>query len=333
MQWSVPMRAFEFVTARTADAAREAHGGRPGAYFLAGGTTLVDLMKADVTQPDVVIDINALPLASIDTIGNRVRIGALARNSDVAYDETIAAEFPVLAEALLSGASGQIRNMATIGGNLLQRTRCTYFREPQYACNKREPGSGCDALDGFNRLHAILGTSDACIATHASDMAVALAALGANVIVQTAGGERTMALEQFYALPGERPDRETTLEHGDLILAIEIERSALHRRSHYLKLRDRASYEFALVSAAVALECEGAVIRSARIALGGVATVPWRAREAEALLAGAMAGEDVFRRAADAALAGAVARKHNGFKVELAKRAIVRALATVAEAS
>jgi len=327
------MRAFEFVTARTASAAREAHGGRPGAHFLAGGTTLVDLMKADVARPDVVIDINALPLAGVDTAGDRVRIGALARNSDVAYDETIAREFPALVQALLSGASGQIRNMATIGGNLLQRTRCTYFREPQYACNKREPGSGCDALDGFNRTHAVLGTSDACIATHASDMAVALAALEANVIVQTASGERVIALESFYTQPGRQPDRETTLAHGDLIVGIEIERSALHRRSHYLKLRDRASYEFALVSAAVALESDGPVIRSARIALGGVATVPWRARDAEALLAGATAGEDAFRRAADAALAGAVARKYNGFKIELAKRAIVRALSTVAQAS
>jgi xanthine dehydrogenase YagS FAD-binding subunit len=327
------MRAFEFVTARTAAAAREAHGGRPGAQFLAGGTTLVDLMKADVARPDVVIDINALPLAAIDSSGDRVRIGALARNSDVARDQTVARAFPVLAEALLSGASGQIRNMATIGGNLLQRTRCTYFREPQYACNKRDPGSGCDALEGFNRLHAVLGASDACIATHASDMAVALSALDAIVIVQTADGERAIALDAFYTLPGDRPERETTLQHGDLIVAIDIERKDLYRRSHYLKLRDRASYEFALVSAAVALECEGRIIRAARIALGGVATVPWRAREAEAALVGATASDDAYRRAADVALGGAVARKHNGFKIELAKRAIVRALRTIAPAA
>lgn len=327
------MRAFDFITAGTAADAREAHGGRPGAHFLAGGTTLVDLMKADVVLPEVVIDINTLPLAAIGVTDTHVRIGALARNSDVAYDETIAREFPALAQALLSGASGQIRNMATVGGNVLQRTRCSYFREPQYKCNKREPGSGCDALEGFNRMHAILGTSTSCIATHASDMAVALAAFDARVIAQTATGERAISLADFYTLPGDTLNRETVLEPGDLILGVELDRSALYRRSHYLKLRDRASFEFALVSVAVALECEGTTIRSARIALGGVGTVPWRAREAEATLAGANTGDESFRRAADAALSGAATREHNGFKVELAKRAIVRALATVAEAS
>jgi xanthine dehydrogenase YagS FAD-binding subunit len=326
------MRAFEFIAADTAAGARQAHGGRSGAHFLAGGTTLVDLMKADVMLPEVVIDINALPLAGIEVLNDRIRIGALARNSDVAYDETIAREFPVLAEALLSGASTQIRNMATVGGNLLQRTRCSYFREPQYACNKREPGSGCDAMQGFNRAHAILGTSDACIATHASDMAVALAALDANVVVQTAAGERSIAIADFYTLPGDDPRRETILEPGDLIVGVDIERLPWYRGSRYLKLRDRASYEFALVSAAVVLETEGNIVRNARIALGGVGTVPWRARDAETMLAGAPAGEDAFRAAAGTALSNAIAREHNGFKIELAKRAIVRALTTVVAA-
>ena len=320
------MRRFEFVEAESAAAARALVRDDPDARFYAGGTTLVDLMKGGVEVPSRVVDISRLPLTGVEVRGDRVRIGALARNSDVAYDATVAARFPALAQALLSGASGQIRNAATIGGNLLQRTRCTYFRETRWRCNKREPGSGCDALDGFNRGHALLGTSDACIATNPSDMAVALAALSADVVVEGDGGERVVPLAEFYLLPGDRPQRETSLAHGELIVGIELRFAPAHERSAYLKLRDRASYEFALVSVAAGVELAGGRIASARLALGGVGTVPWRAREAEDALAGASPDEAAFRRAADAALAGARPRAHNGFKAELARRAIVRAL-------
>ncbi|MDQ6941477.1 MAG: xanthine dehydrogenase family protein subunit M [Candidatus Eremiobacteraeota bacterium] len=300
-----------------------------GARFYAGGTTLIDLMKSDVERPRRVVDISRLPLTTVERRGDVVRIGALARNSDVAYDPLVAENFPAVSEALLSGASGQIRNAATVGGNLLQRTRCTYFRETRWRCNKREPGSGCDALDGFNRGHAILGTSDACIATYPGDFAVALAALSARVVVEGDGGERTIAFEDFYVLPGDRPDRETTVAPGELITAVELSILPLHARSHYLKVRDRASYEFALVSVACAAELSGGRIAQARLALGGVGTVPWRARDAESALAGAAPDDAAFRSAADVALTGAAPRAHNGFKVELAKRAIVRALRTV----
>ncbi len=323
------MRAFDYVVADSPAAARALAGEVPDARFYAGGTTLVDLMKADVERPARVVDISRLPLAAIERRGDIVRIGALARNSDVAYDATVAQNFPAVSEALLSGASGQIRNAATIGGNLLQRTRCTYFRETRWRCNKREPGSGCDALDGFNRGHAILGTSDACIATYPGDLAVALAALSARVVVESDAGERVVALDDFYVLPGDHPARETSLAHGELITAIELTIEPLYARSHYLKVRDRASYEFALVSAACAVELNGGRIAQARLALGGVGTVPWRAHDAETTLAGAAPDDRAFRRAADVALTGARPREHNGFKVELAKRAIVRALRTV----
>ena len=323
------MRAFEYVVAESPAAARTLAREVDGARFYAGGTTLVDLMKADVEQPRRVIDISRLPLAAIEQRGDVVRIGALARNSDVAYDARIVLRFPAVSEALLSGASGQIRNAATIGGNLLQRTRCSYFRETRWRCNKREPGSGCDALEGFNRGHAVLGTSDACIATYPGDLAVALCALSARVVVEGDAGERTIVLDDLYVLPGEHPERETTLAPGELITAVELRADVLHERSHYLKVRDRASFEFALVSVACAVELDGKAIARARLALGGVGTVPWRAREAEAALAGAPPGEAAFRRAAEAALTGARTRAHNGHKVELAKRAIVRALRTV----
>ncbi len=320
------MRRFAFVEAESAAAARALVRDDPDARFYAGGTTLVDLMKGGVEVPSRVVDISRLPLTGIETRGDRLRIGALARNSDVAYDPTVAARFPALAQALLSGASGQIRNAATVGGNLLQRTRCTYFRETRWRCNKRAPGSGCDALDGFNRSHALLGTSESCIATNPSDMAVALAALSAHVVIEGEGGERTVALDDFYLLPGDRPQHETSLAHGELIVAVELRFAPAHERSAYLKLRDRASYEFALVSVAAGVELAGGRIASARLALGGVATVPWRALAAEDVLAGASADDATFRRAADAALADARPRAHNGFKVELARRAIVRAL-------
>jgi len=324
------MRAFEYVVADSAASARALAREVEGARFYAGGTTLVDLMKADVERPKRVVDISRLALAAIELRGDAVRIGTLARNSDVAYDASVARAFPAVSEALLSGASGQIRNAATVGGNLLQRTRCSYFRETRWRCNKREPGSGCDALDGFNRGHAVLGTSDACIATYPGDLAVALTALSADIVVDGDGGERTLPIGDLYVLPGDAPQRETSLAPGELITAVELRATPLHARSHYLKIRDRASYEFALASVACAVEMDdGGRIAQARIALGGVATVPWRARDAEETLAGAAPGDAAFRRAAEAALAGARPREHNAYKVELAKRAVVRALRTV----
>ena len=325
------MQAFTYHSVDSVAAASAALRGHPHARLLAGGTTLIDLMKAGVEVPDVVIDINTLPLAAIDVTPERVRIGALARNSDVADDATIQREFPVLAQALAAGASGQLRNMATVGGNLLQRTRCSYFRDPLAHCNKRAPGTGCDALDGFNRTHAILGTSDACIATHASDMAVALAALDAHVIVVRDGGELRFSLDDFYLLPGDAPDRETALRHGDIITGVELTPAPLYRRSSYLKLRDRASYEFALVSVAACAHIGDDGKLDVRLALGGVGTVPWRARAAERLLCGEYPAEKLYARAATAALADAAPREHNAFKAELAQRAIVRSLRDLLE--
>lgn len=326
------MQPFTYRSVDSVADARAALLEHPGAHVIAGGTTLIDLMKAGVERPDVVIDINRLPLGAIDVTPDRVRIGALARNSDVAADATIAREFPALAQALAAGASGQLRNMATVGGNLLQRTRCPYFRDAVSRCNKREPGSGCDAMGGINRMHALLGTSDACIATNPSDMNVALAALDARIVIQREGGEVRSTFDDFYRLPGETPERETSLEHGDVVIAVELTPSATARRSHYLKLRDRASYEFALVSVAagVTLADDGTIAHS-RLALGGVATVPWRAREAEHVLDGAQPSIEIFRRAASAALAGAVTTHQNAFKADLAQRAIVRALQTITE--
>jgi xanthine dehydrogenase YagS FAD-binding subunit len=324
------MRAFDFVVADSASAARTLVREVPGARFYAGGTTLVDLMKADVERPARVVDISRLPLTAVERRGDVVRIGALARNSDVAYAPLVVEHFPAVSQALLSGASGQIRNAATIGGNLLQRTRCSYFRETRWRCNKREPGSGCDALDGFNRGHALLGTSEACIATYPGDLAVALTALEAHVVIEGDRGERTIALSEFYRLPGDRPERETSLAEGDLITAVELRVDPMYARSHYLKVRDRASYEFALVSVACALRIDGGRVAGARLALGGVATVPWRARAAEELLTGREPGDAAYHDTAERALDGARPRAHNAFKVELARRSIVRALRTVA---
>jgi xanthine dehydrogenase YagS FAD-binding subunit len=324
------MRAFDFVVADSAASARALVAETPGARFYAGGTTLVDLMKSDVERPTRVVDISRLPLGGVERRGDVVRIGALARNSDVAYAPLIETNFPAVAQALLSGASGQIRNAATIGGNLLQRTRCSYFRETRWRCNKREPGSGCDALDGFNRGHAVLGTSDACIATYPGDLAIALTALEAQVVIEGERGERTIPLSEFYRLPGDEPQRETSLGYGELITAVDLRVDPLYARSRYLKVRDRASYEFALVSVACALRVEGGTIAGARLALGGVGTIPWRARAAEETLIGKAPGDAAYRAAAEVALDGAQPRAHNGFKVELARRAIVRALRTVA---
>jgi xanthine dehydrogenase YagS FAD-binding subunit len=299
------------------------------AAYLAGGTSLIDLMKLNVQTPKQLVDINLLPLTKIEVQGNGVRIGAMASNSDVAYNPIIQERYPVLSEALLSGASPQLRNMASVGGNLLQRTRCYYFRDTAFPCNKRVPGSGCPAIEGYNRIHAILGGSDRCIATHPSDMAVAMVALDA--VVQTRGpkGERSIPLVDFHLLPGETPERETVLEHGELIVAVDLPASTFGKRSHYLKVRDRASYAFAMTSVAAALDIQNGIIRSARIALGGVGTKPWRAFEAEKALLNKPANQATFQAAALAAIADAKPQKYNGFKIELAKRTIVKALTTV----
>ncbi|HYZ15058.1 MAG TPA: xanthine dehydrogenase family protein subunit M [Candidatus Acidoferrum sp.] len=325
------MRGFAYVQADSAESARELVRDDPQARFYAGGTTLVDLMKGGVEVPSRIVDISRLPLSGIESRGDHLRIGALARNSDVAYDSTVAAQFPALAQALLSGASGQLRNAATVGGNLLQRTRCPYFRETRWRCNKREPGSGCDALDGFNRAHALLGTSEDCIAAYPGDMAVALAALSANVVIEGTTGERVIGLDEFYVLPAADPRRETTLAHGELVVGVEVRFAPLHARSRYVKVRDRASYEFALVSVACAVELDGGRIGAARLALGGIATVPWRARKAEDALIGMTPSDEVFARAAEIALERAVPRRYNRFKLDLAHRTIMRALRETCE--
>jgi xanthine dehydrogenase YagS FAD-binding subunit len=299
----------------------------PELAFLAGGTTEVDLLRLDVVRPSGLVDINALPLRDIEDLpGGGLRIGALARMSDVAESPGVTARFPMLAQALVLGASAQLRNMASIGGNLLQRTRCSYFRDVDSPCNKRRPGAGCSALEGVNRGHAVLGTSQHCIATHPSDLAVALMALDAIVHTEGPLGERAIPVDDFFLLPGETPEREHWLEHGELIVAVEVPATPVARRSLYLKVRDRESYEFALVSVAAALRVENGVIAEARVALGGVATKPWRARRAERLLVGAPAEPETFARAAHEEMAPAMPRRFNAFKVELAERTIVRAL-------
>ncbi len=323
------MNPFAYTRTDDPAAAVKQVAGDPKATFLAGGTTLLDLMKLRVESPALLVDINAVPLNKIEATDGGLRVGALVSNTDLAYHAAVRKDFPALSEALLSGASPQLRNMATVGGNLMQRTRCYYYRDGISPCNKRQPGSGCAALEGFNRIHAVLGGSDQCIATHPSDMAVALVALDAVVKVRGPKGERSLKAADFHLLPGEHPERETALEHGELITAIELTRAPLATRSHYLKVRDRASFEFALASAAVALEVKEGVITAARLVLGGVATKPWRAFEAEKLLVGQKPTAAVFVAAAKAALKDAKPHKHNGFKIELAQRTIVRALTTV----
>jgi len=327
------MKPFDFQRAAAAKDAARTVGVRPGAMFLAGGTTLVDLMKVDVLTPDTVVDVGRLGLSSIDVSDDAIVVGAAVTNSQLAWHPVVRDRFPVLSEAILSGATTQLRNMATVAGNILQRTRCPYFRDVHDACNRRQPGSGCDALEGFNRGHAVLGVSEHCIATHPSDMCVAMALLDAGVhAVRPDGTTRSIPFGTFHRVPGDTPHVEVALEHGELITHIVIPSLPAARRSHYLKVRDRTSYEFALASAAVILDLDGDTIRAARLALGGIATKPWRAIEAEQSLAGRRATDDAFRDAAEIALAGAVAREHNGFKIELAKRAIVRAFATAKEA-
>ncbi len=323
------MEPFRFVKAQDNLAAIRAAGINQ-AKFIAGGTNMLDLMKLNIETPKQVVDINKLSLYKIEELQNGgVRIGALVKNSDLAYNPYIIRNFPVLSEALLSGASPQLRNMATTGGNLMQRTRCPYFYSIDFVCNKRVPGSGCAAIFGYNRMNAILGTSDRCIATHPSDMCVAMAALGAIIHVQGPKGARAIPFADFHLLPGQTPQIEHNLKQDELITHVEIPALPFADKSYYLKVRDRASYEFALTSTAVALDIQNGTIRNARVALGGVGTKPWRSIEAERVLIGAPANAQTYRAAADAALAAAKQYKDNAFKVELAKRTLVRALTTV----
>jgi xanthine dehydrogenase YagS FAD-binding subunit len=330
------MRPFIYQRAKDASAAAQAlaagsAGDRPlnesSIQPLAGGTTLLDLMKLDVMRPSTLVDINPLSgeWSRINLEGGRLRLGALARMSDVAAHPEVQQFCPVVADSLKLAASPQLRNMASLGGNVLQRTRCTYFRDTSYAnCNKRNPGSGCAAMDGINRTHAVLGTSDACIATYPGDFAQALIALDATVEIMGRSGVRSIPFAQLHKMPGDTPQIETTLQPGELISGFAV--SGRWPRSIYLKTRDRQSYEFALASAAVALDVQNATVRDARVALGGVATVPWRAREAETLLRGKRIDDDLAARAAEAALTGAVPKKHNGFKIDLSKRVVALAL-------
>jgi xanthine dehydrogenase YagS FAD-binding subunit len=322
---------FQYARATdVADAVRQIAADR-GAKFIAGGTNLLDLMKEDVERPARLIDISRLPLNKIEeTRDGGVHIGAMVPNSDLAWHPLIERRYPLLSSAILAGASAQLRNMASTGGNLLQRTRCLYFYDTATSCNKREPGSGCSAIEGLNRMHAILGTSEACIATHPSDMCVALAALGAKVQVAGPSGERSIAFADFHRLPGDTPQRDSNLAADEIITAIELPAKGFAANYSYLKIRDRLSYAFALVAVAAALELDGGNIREARLALGGVAHRPWRDPAAEAALRGKAANEATFEQAADALLRGAKGFGHNDFKIHLARRAIVRALTQAA---
>ncbi len=326
------MHRFSLSRAGDAVTAIAAHAHDPALAFIAGGTDLLGLMKDRAALPERLLDINGLPdMARIEALPDGgLRIGALARMSDVAADVEVRRRFPMIAEALLFAASGQLRNMASIGGNILQRTRCPYFRDgDDLPCNKRRPGSGCSALRGLNRNHAIFGWSEACVATHASDVAVAFAALDAHVIVRGRSGERSIPFGDFHRLPGDTPQRDTALERGDLIVAVEVPAQEAGRASHYLKVRDRQSYEFALVSAAAALATDGRRIRSARLALGGVAHKPWRLTAAETALRGASLDDvEALKSAIATSFADARPLADNGFKVELARRVSLRALQT-----
>jgi len=327
------MKSFDYVRASTIAEAIAASA-MPGAAYLASGTNLLDLMKTGAARPDRLIDITHL--AGLDRVerlaDGGLRIGALVRNAHLAHDAAFARAYPAVAEALLSGASAQLRNAATVGGNLLQKTRCAYFYDPFSACNRREPGSGCAALQGENRLHAVLGWSPSCIAVHPSDFCVPLVALDAVVEIEGKGGRREIALDALHRLPGDAPERETVLEPGDLVTALRLPAEAASFAGHtrYLKLRERTSYAFAVVSAAAALDIADGTIRQARLALGGVAAKPWRARAAEQSLAGARPGEAAFERAAEAALADARPSGDNAFKIELARRLVVRTLTLAA---
>ena len=324
------MRPISYARAASVDEAIAAVRADGEGAFLAGGTTEIDLLRQNVIGPRLLVDINDLPLDRVEDLPDGgIRIGALARMSDVAVVPSVTSAFPMISQALVLGASAQLRNMASMGGNLCQRVRCGYFRDATSPCNKRDPGSGCAAMNGFNRGHAVLGTSDWCIATHPSDVAVALVALDAVIHTRGPGGERAIGIDDFFLLPGDTPEIEHPLDHGELIVAIEVPATPIARRSVYLKFRDRESYEFALVSVAAAVRVENGAVAEVRLALGGVGTKPWRARRAEQSLLGRPAQEASFAEAADQELAMATTRPLNAFKAELAKRAIVRGLTTV----
>ncbi|ARS52965.1 FAD binding domain-containing protein [Kushneria konosiri] len=320
------MRAFELESVEAVDQAVSHRRVHDGDAFIAGGTTLLDLVKLDVMQPEKVVDVSRLPLKQIEVQGDgRLKVGTLVSNTDLAKHEIVMRDYPVISEALLSGASTGLRNMASTGGNVMQRTRCPYFRDPDMPCNKREPGTGCSAIDGINRNHAVLGTSEQCIATHPSDMCVGMVAAGATLLLEGPDGQREVAFEDYHLLPGDTPEREHDLKPGELITHVLLD-APRGGGQHYLKLRDRASYEFALASCAAIVNLDGDSISEVRLALGGVATKPWRATAAEEALKGQPATQESFERAAEAAFKDAVAYSHNGFKITLGKQAIVRAL-------
>ena len=325
------MTPFQYERASDVSAALTARA-RAGAQYLGGGTNLVDLMRETIEHPDVLVDVTGLSRDIEETKGGGLKIGAGVKNTVVAADRRVRERFPLLAQAILAGASAQIHNMATVGGNLMQRTRCLYFYDDAARCNKRSPGDGCDARDGFNRNHAVLGASESCIATHPSDMCVALAALDAIVTVRGKNGSRNIPLTTFHRLPGDTPQIDTVLEPGELIIAVTLPANGIAARSSYRKVRDRASYAFALVSVAAGLEMEGGMIKDVRIALGGVAHKPWRAERTEAALRGRPATETAFRRAAEAELAAAQPLRDNAFKIELATRLIADTLDKLAKA-
>ncbi|RAU81855.1 FAD binding domain-containing protein [Pontibacter arcticus] len=324
------MNQFQYVQPAKSKAAIDTVTKDQTAMFIAGGTNLLDLMKRGIVTPEKLVDINKLPLKKIQKENGAVRIGALALNGETAEDKLVLEKHPLLSQALNAGASAQLRNMATVGGNMLQRTRCPYFYDTALPCNKREPGTGCGALEGYNRMHAIFGHSEKCIAVHPSDMSVALAALDATVLVSGPKGDRKIPFADFHRLPGDTPHIETNLQKGELILAVDLPENPYTKNIHYLKIRDRASYAFALISVAAALDLDGSNIRSARLAMGGVAHKPWRLTEAENFLAGKPATETTFRQAADLAMRGAKAFEHNKFKLKLGPNAIVQALKNAA---
>ncbi|GGB95067.1 FAD binding domain-containing protein [Dyadobacter sediminis] len=325
------MIQFQYVRTSTPKAAVDAVSKTQNARFIAGGTNLVDLMKRNIMTPEKLVDINNIPLKGIEQQGNKIVIGALALNSQVADSKLVQEKLPLLSQSLNAGASAQIRNMATVGGNMMQRTRCNYFYDTAMPCNKREPGLGCGALEGFNRMHAIFGTSEKCIAVHPSDMCIALVALDATVVAAGPKGERRIPFAEFHRLPGDTPEKDNNLMENELITAIEIPDNAFTRNVHYLKIRDRASYAFAVISVAAALHIENNTIKDARLAMGGVSHKPWRLSEAEKALIGKPASEKTFRNAAEIAMQGAKAYKHNAFKLKLGPNTIVQALKNAAE--
>lgn len=325
------MRPFTYHRAVDLDDAIEVFA-RDGAKssYIGGGTSLVDLMKIDAVDVANLVDLNRIGVVEIKRVNGGISIGALAKNSDVAHHPIIEKEYPILSQALLNGASVQLRNMATVGGNLMQRSRCPYFRDTSMKCNKREPGTGCPAIEGFSRLHAILGVSDYCISAHPSDMCVALVALDATMRLRGPNGMREVAVKDFYLLPEDHPDRETVIEPGELIISVEIPPSKFSANSHYIKIRDRSSFTFAIVAVAACLELEGTRIQDCRVVLGGVGTKPWRAETVEKLLIGQSASRELFTAAAAESVRGARASKHNKFKLELTPRTVARALENAA---